>query len=64
MLFVRGKKFYTTEAPFLNKHSHKRRKKMKKWRCTVCGYVHVGENPPEKCPVCGAGKAKFKLVEE
>jgi rubrerythrin len=37
---------------------------MKKWRCTVCGYVHVGENPPEKCPVCGAGKAKFKLVEE
>ena len=37
---------------------------MKKWRCTVCGYVHVGENPPDKCPVCGAGKAKFKLVEE
>jgi len=37
---------------------------MKKWRCTVCGYIHVGETPPEKCPVCGAGKAKFKLVEE
>jgi len=29
------------------------------WRCTVCGYVHEGENPPEKCPVCKQGKEKF-----
>jgi len=36
---------------------------MKKWKCTVCGYVYVGENPPEKCPICGAGKDKFKLIE-
>ncbi len=27
---------------------------MKKWKCTVCGYIHVGEEPPEECPVCGA----------
>jgi len=27
---------------------------MKKWRCGVCGYVHDGDNPPEKCPKCGA----------
>ena len=27
---------------------------MKKWVCTVCGYVWEGENPPEKCPQCGA----------
>ena len=26
----------------------------KKWRCTVCGYVHTGDNPPEKCPLCKA----------
>ena len=26
---------------------------MKKWVCTVCGYVWEGENPPEKCPQCG-----------
>jgi rubredoxin/uncharacterized membrane protein len=32
---------------------------MKKWECSVCGYIHEGEEPPEKCPVCGAGKAKF-----
>ena len=37
---------------------------MKKWKCTVCGYVHVGENPPDKCPVCGAGKNKFKLMKQ
>ena len=38
---------------------------MKKWRCTVCGYIHVGDEPPEKCPVCGADKSKFEeIVEE
>ncbi len=25
---------------------------MKKWVCSVCGYVHEGESAPEKCPVC------------
>ncbi len=32
---------------------------MKRWVCTVCGYVHEGENPPEKCPQCGAPASKF-----
>ena len=32
---------------------------MKKWKCIVCGYIHEGEEPPEKCPVCGADKSKF-----
>ena len=32
---------------------------MKKFVCTVCGYVHEGVEPPEKCPVCGAPKEKF-----
>jgi len=27
--------------------------------CPVCGFTHIGE-PPEKCPVCGAPKDKFK----
>ena len=34
---------------------------MKKWVCTVCGYVYEGENPPEKCPQCGVPASKFKL---
>ncbi|MGL6186562.1 MAG: rubredoxin-like domain-containing protein, partial [Clostridium chrysemydis] len=28
---------------------------MKKFVCTVCGYIHEGETAPEKCPVCGVG---------
>ncbi|MEN8189316.1 MAG: rubredoxin-like domain-containing protein [Thermodesulfobacteriota bacterium] len=35
------------------------KKEMKKWKCTVCGYIHEGETPPDSCPVCGAGKEKF-----
>lgn len=35
---------------------------MKQWRCKVCGYIHVGEAPPEKCPVCGAGPEYFELM--
>ncbi|MBT8339265.1 MAG: rubredoxin [Desulfatitalea sp.] len=37
---------------------------MKQWQCTVCGYIHRGESPPDKCPVCGADKSQFILVEE
>lgn len=33
---------------------------MKKFVCTVCGYVYEGENPPEECPVCHQPAAKFK----
>ncbi len=32
---------------------------MKKWVCSVCGYVHEGENPPEHCPQCNAPASKF-----
>ena len=32
---------------------------MKKFVCTVCGYVYEGEAAPEKCPVCGAPAEKF-----
>lgn len=32
---------------------------MKKFVCKVCGYVFIGEEPPEKCPQCGASKEKF-----
>lgn len=38
---------------------------MKKWKCTVCDYIHEGDEPPEVCPVCGADKSKFaEVVEE
>ena len=33
---------------------------MKKFVCSVCGYVHEGDQAPEKCPVCGVPASKFK----
>ena len=29
---------------------------MKKFVCSVCGYVYEGAEPPAKCPQCGAPK--------
>jgi rubrerythrin len=36
---------------------------MKKFFCTVCGYVHEGEHAPDSCPQCGASADKFKLQD-
>ncbi len=33
---------------------------MKKFICSVCGYVHEGEAAPEVCPICKASKDKFQ----
>ncbi|MCB9481908.1 MAG: hypothetical protein H6680_08850 [Desulfobacteraceae bacterium] len=35
---------------------------MKQWECGVCGYIHKGEEPPDTCPVCGADKSAFTLI--
>ena len=35
---------------------------MKKFVCTVCGYVYEGEQAPAECPVCHAASDKFKEV--
>ena len=35
----------------------------RKWKCTVCGYIHEGDDAPEACPVCGASKPQFVLLE-
>ena len=36
----------------------------RKWRCTVCGEIVVGDNPPEQCPLCKQPADKFvELVE-
>ena len=32
---------------------------MKKFVCSVCGYVHEGDEAPDYCPVCKAPKEKF-----
>ena len=37
---------------------------MKKWRCTVCGYVHEGDISPVQCPQCKVPAEKFEKVVE
>jgi rubrerythrin len=32
---------------------------MKTYVCSVCGYVHVGDQPPAQCPQCKAPREKF-----
>lgn len=36
----------------------------KKFICTICGYIHEGEEAPETCPQCKQPKEKFKAYEE
>ncbi|MBQ6296227.1 MAG: MBL fold metallo-hydrolase [Selenomonadaceae bacterium] len=44
----------------LKKFAPKKVESGKKWICSVCGYEHVGDAPPETCPVCGQPKSAFK----
>ena len=37
---------------------------MKKWKCTVCGYIFEGDAPPEKCPLCKAPAEMFEELVE
>ena len=37
---------------------------MKKFVCSVCGYVHTGDTPPAFCPQCKAPASKFKEMAE
>ena len=33
------------------------------WVCTTCGFVWIGEAPPELCPVCKVPAWKFEKAE-
>lgn len=37
---------------------------MKRYTCTVCGYIHDGDAPPAECPQCKAPADKFVLKDE
>ncbi|MBQ9949470.1 MAG: NADH peroxidase [Clostridia bacterium] len=37
---------------------------MKKFVCSVCGYVHEGDSAPAQCPVCKALAEKFSEMKE
>jgi len=50
--------------PCNEKEEAKGERPMAKWRCTVCGYVHEGDQPPAQCPVCKQPAEKFEKIEE
>ena len=37
---------------------------MNRYICTVCGYVHEGDNAPELCPQCKAPQTRFKKMQQ
>ena len=37
----------------------KQDKSLQRWRCLVCGHIHVGAEPPAVCPACGVGAENF-----
>jgi len=34
------------------------------WECLNCGYLHIGTEPPEKCPACNHDKSYFARNRE
>lgn len=41
----------------------KRERTMKKFVCSICGYIYEGDAPPEKCPICKVGAEKFNEMK-
>ena len=37
---------------------------MKKFICSVCGYIHEGDSAPERCPMCKVPAEKFNEMQE
>ncbi len=37
---------------------------MTKYICSVCGYAHDGDAPPDTCPQCRAPASKFRLMNQ
>ena len=50
--------------PFRQYNHEKEKTTMKKWVCSVCGYVHEGDEAPEICPLCGVDASQFEEVED
>ncbi len=41
-----------------------RKDKKMVWRCLNCGYLHEGDEAPEKCPACIHPRAYFEILAE
>ena len=37
---------------------------MKKYVCSICGYVHYGDEALDQCPICFVGRDLFEEQDE
>lgn len=47
---------YKSEGDAFLSHTHV-------YVCTICGFIYIGEQPPELCPVCKVPAWKFEKIE-
>lgn len=38
--------------------------KNKVWKCSVCGYIHQGNEPPEECPQCSSSSKEYSELKD
>ena len=38
--------------------------KSKVWKCSVCGYIHRGNEPPEECPQCSSSSKEYSELKD
>ncbi|NDY41944.1 rubrerythrin family protein [Dissulfurirhabdus thermomarina] len=55
---------YRALAANIEKDRVFRREGKATWRCLNCGYLHEGEEAPEKCPACAHPRDYFELLAE
>ena len=41
-----------------------KREENKLWKCNNCGYIHEGEEAPDKCPACSHPQGYFEIFTE
>ncbi len=58
-----GRQSVLKENAVNNSNNSMEEKKMDKWVCPVCGYVHEGPEAPEECPVCHVKGEKFTKMQ-
>ena len=53
---INSEEFINDNETIVNEDSNEGKTK---WICPMCGYIHYGDNPPEKCPLCGVSGDNF-----
>ena len=41
-----------------------KKEEVKRWKCNNCGYIHEGDEAPDKCPACSHPQGYFELFTE